>query len=483
MVGCPIGRTLSHKCAKQEEQMDNYLKLPDLREIQNRMPLDEKFQLSTSMYSVRYKQVVIAEYINRHGGTFAGFEKDIKKHVGNIRYFRTVGHGNKLIETSKVYRTLAKKGIVVSPSHPLIHNDYEQAYVYSRLYDDIVDYLKSVLFLNCEYEYHAVALYVIMTWHFDKFDSLPYLRFIGDFGTGKSTALKAVGNLTYRSVLTSGAVTASTIFRLCEKVKGTFYIDESDFASSDMKNGLIKILNSGYTRGFPVMRTGQKFEPGVFEVFGPKVIGAREQFNDDALESRCMTISMYPNRRSVKAVDSLLKWEEATELRNRLLGMRLVNYINVIEEDHERWNKRIKDKNWEPRVRQIAFPLMFIGEKIERSEGIKMFDEISKDFDSLRQGTIQAELVRAYLNVSARNRRASLNHIRSALGDRNQKAYPNRRLGGLLRRMGFDIVRSNTGSYAVIDDRSVEKLRLRYNINTNQQEKNREETENLAIDG
>ena len=37
------------------------------------------------------------------------------------------------------------------------------------------------------------AYYVLFTWLYDKFDTLPYLRVIGDYGTGKSRFLQTVG--------------------------------------------------------------------------------------------------------------------------------------------------------------------------------------------------------------------------------------------------------------------------------------------------
>lgn len=76
---------------------------------------------------------------------------------------------------------------------------------------------------------------------------------------------------------------------MMEKVKGTLILDEADLRFSDTTNEIIKMLNNGFQKGNPIMRAcGEDFEPQVYDVYCPKIIGGRMKFRDEATESRCI---------------------------------------------------------------------------------------------------------------------------------------------------------------------------------------------------
>ena len=97
---------------------------------------------------------------------------------------------------------------------------------------------------------------------------------------------------TRRSLISSGT---RTTFSLRESF-GTLIIDEGDFRLSDEKAEIIKILNNGNAKGFPVLRSEatktREFNPRAYRVYGPKLIATRGYFEDRALESRCLTEEM-----------------------------------------------------------------------------------------------------------------------------------------------------------------------------------------------
>ncbi|HEV7227763.1 hypothetical protein [Brevundimonas sp.] len=172
------------------------------------------------------------------------------------------------------------------------------------------------------------AYYVLLTWVYDAFNELGYLRFRGDYGTGKTRALLAVGSLCYKPFFASGASTVSPIFHVLDAVGGTLVLDEADLRFSDATADLTKILNNGTVNGLPVLRTmanrHRELSPQAFRVFGPKLIAMRHRFADDALESRFLTEET--GGRTLRSdipihLPNSLK-EEATALRNRLLAWR-----------------------------------------------------------------------------------------------------------------------------------------------------------------
>src|ERR1700743_2696081 len=59
----------------------------------------------------------------------------------------------------------------------------------------------------------VTAHYVLLTWAYDAFGELPYLRLQGEYGTGKTRGLLAIGSLCYKPFFASGASSTSAIFR------------------------------------------------------------------------------------------------------------------------------------------------------------------------------------------------------------------------------------------------------------------------------
>lgn len=201
-----------------------------------------------------------------------------------------------------------------------------------------------------------VAHYVLLTWRYEDFNELPYLRVKGDYGTGKSRFLQTVGSISYKPIFASGASTVSPLFRILDAVRGTLVIDEGDFRFSDETAEVIKILNNGNARGFPVLRTevtpSKEFNPRAFYVFGPKLVATRSRFRDTALESRCITEDL--SHRKLRSDIPLNLPEsfhsEALQLRNKLLDYRLTVKGR---EDHGLELSR----SLPPRVAQILAPL------------------------------------------------------------------------------------------------------------------------------
>lgn len=171
--------------------------------------------------------------------------------------------------------------------------------------------------------------YALLTWVYDAFSEIPYLRFSGTFGAGKTRCLLILGSICYKPFFASGASTVSPIFHILDAFQGTLILDEADFRFSDATAELTKVLNNGNMRGLPVLRTMQnrhrELNPTAFRVFGPKIVGMRGPFADDALESRFITETMGPRdlrpEIPIHLPDAFRV--EALDLRNRLLAYRL----------------------------------------------------------------------------------------------------------------------------------------------------------------
>ena len=263
----------------------------------------------------------------------------------------------------------------------------------AELVADISAFLHRHVDLTPTFE-QVAAHYILFSWAFDRFSEAPMLRLKGDFGTGKTRALLAIGSLCHKAFFASGASTVSPIFHILDAFGGTLVLDEADLRFSDATADLVKILNNGTTRGLPVLRTmtnrHRELNPAAFRVFGPKIVAMRSSFEDDALESRFLTEEMgtRPLRSDIQLTTPNTLRHEAQELRNRLLAWRFATCRTVAVDP-----TRAID-GLSPRGNQMALPLL------------SLVDD--KDTRTAIGDRLLAEEARA------RARRASQPHIRIA---------------------------------------------------------------------
>lgn len=223
---------------------------------------------------------------------------------------------------------LIRHGVIKLPSYA---DEYDNV---SSLIDEIKTYIHRYVDLEPEFETVA-AHYVLLTWVYDRFRETPYLRIVGDYGTGKTRFLQAVGSICYKPIFASGASTISPIFHSLDSFAGTLILDEADFRFSDAKAEITKILNNGNVAGFPVLRCEAvkdgHYDPKAFNVFGPKIVATRGHYSDPALESRFI----YERARAGsvrKDIPANLPDHfdlESQNLRNKLLMYRFQNWHKI----------------------------------------------------------------------------------------------------------------------------------------------------------
>jgi hypothetical protein len=317
------------------------------------------------------------------------------------------------------------------------------------------------------------AAYVLLSWISDAFNELPYLRVRGEPGTGKTRFLLTVGSLCYKPIFASGASTISPIFRILDLVRGTLILDESDFRFSDERSEVVKILNNGNVRGFPVLRTetvpgSKEFNPRAYHVFGPKLIATRGFFDDAALESRFLTEEMSSLRLRADIPISLPASHEAEalHLRNQLLLFRFRNHakprdlvLNV-------------DRSLEPRLAQIFAPLLSI---VEDEETLADLHELAQSYNremaADRLLDVAAELLMVIRELWMRGEFPAVKEIAARFMERHGTEYPQmtpKRVGWFIRRkLGLETAKSN-GVYVIppTEASKLEQLYERYGIAT-----------------
>jgi len=325
---------------------------------------------------------------------------------------------------------LVDKNVILFPSQATPYKNENE------ILNEIQTFIHKYLDISEVFE-HISTYYVLFTWLYDRFNEVPYLRTIGDFGSGKSRFLQAIGILCYKPVFTGGATTPSPIFRIINEVKGTLIIDEADFRFSNMTSEIVKILNTGYQKGIPVLRTEGKgiFEVKAYDVFCPKIVATRETFSDKALESRFLVEEMGVGslRKDIPRTLNESFYEDAEKIRNKLLMWRLKNYFVPINRKEE------LIEGIHPRLNQIVLPLLSIIKNNEIKERLKKFIiKYNSDLVADRGFTWESDIIFAIYKIQYQEKKneITVKEIADFVNkqtDISEDTFSPKKIGGYLR--------------------------------------------------
>ena len=289
---------------------------------------------------------------------------------------------------------LIRCGAVKLPGPPHPYGSEQQ------LTDEIREFIHAYVQLTGPAERMA-TFYVLHSWTADQLSVTPYFRLLDDYGRGKTRALETIGSLCRLPMFAAGATTASPIFRMLERYRGgTFIMDEADHRDTDLWADITKILNQGYMKGWPVLRTEKVrggYEPMAYDCFGPKLLATRARFDDDALESRCITYQMPSlNRQDVPLILPPTFEEEAQALRSKLLSYRLDKVRAV-----RAWVPAVYHTNGlDPRLSQIIAPLQrTITDEKTRRELDTFAREYQQELVVNRGLGVEARVMRAIIGL------------------------------------------------------------------------------------
>lgn len=210
------------------------------------------------------------------------------------------------------------------------------------------------------------AYYALFSWFYTRRATSPYLRYIGDTGTGKSRCARVIVDLCFLPLLLSGATSPSALMRQHEKWRGTVLLEEADFAG-DTSSPVIKWLNVGFEAGAWTMLS-DKNDPSTQQAFrpwGPKVIAMRTPFRDNATEARCLSYSPRETRRAD------IPRELPPSYHEEVTGLRAVIARFVLAHWHDfdpQWVVAVPEV--EARIQQMAEPvsavLQYVDDGAER---------------------------------------------------------------------------------------------------------------------
>jgi hypothetical protein len=336
-------------------------------------------------------------------------------------------------------RAMWETRLMTFPSHPAPYGSTVQ------LVDEVEKFI--CRYANVPKEWlDIIPIYILMTWVYDRFTAVPYLRFLGEPGTGKTRLLQLCAATSYKGTIVSGSITGPALFRTINMVRGTMAVDEGDFKHSEEWSDITKVLNNGYTTGLPIVRcerTGNVFEPHAIHVYGPKIISTRSRFSDEALESRCLTFETReePLPEHIPLQLPLSFEQEACAIRNKLLQWRFDNFHRI--EAREKGMRHLV-----PRSGQIGASLAAVAPTEESRARLIAF--LSRNDAGRRENSPKAIVLQALeqtraLGVSTTKVSSVANMATILSKDLGGDELSPRKTGGILRSLGIIPRRTNSG--------------------------------------
>jgi hypothetical protein len=266
-------------------------------------------------------------------------------------------------------------------------NEPKEFYSVKELIDEIKAYIKKYVELK-EEDLWIISRFVLHTWIYDVGDYAMQMQVLGDFSSGKTRLLKILRLICYNALMLSGGTSLSAYRRLQSKFQGTLLINEFEpNKSSEDSNELIQWINSGFERDLPIALSN-KVNPEkqeFFIPFSPKIFASRNVVENVATRSRLIVVKMEKKIREDVPIELPQEaYEEAEELRNKLLMFRLKYYVPNFVLPKEILEKLQKDKTVDDRFKQNMFPLLIlaslVGDKKEVDEVFEFYRKASLDF-------------------------------------------------------------------------------------------------------
>jgi hypothetical protein len=300
---------------------------------------------------------------------------------------------NNDVKFSPIIDDLLQKKAVILPSGIEEYNSDEE------LEEDIDIFIKTWLDVSDDCRQKAVW-YVMLSWNIDRLNTIPYLRALGDYGTGKTRYLDVIGGICYKPMYVGGSVRAAPIYRVIDLWRGTAVFDEFTLSKSDETEDIVQILNNGYQRGKPVLRCDATNYDKVkcFDPFGAKILATRTEFADKALESRCITEIMKMTSNNKVPTDLTKRFYDSRNiLQNKLLLYRFRNWNQKETDD----SVAIDFGNILPRIKQSLSPftVLFQYDKEKLKKFITYAQEYNRKIVEENASSFDGQLVNAYISL------------------------------------------------------------------------------------
>ncbi len=272
----------------------------------------------------------------------------------------------------------------------------------AKLFAEIVEYVNRWAELDSDMA-SLISLASMSWWLPEKVPVFPIVSPRGASDTGKTRLGDVLWQIAFRGMRADGVLSLSSLFRNCDRWKGTLYINEGDMDESKWSedsegNQKIKFYNARIERNASVWRTNPNtFKAEVFDSFGATILTTRKAFRDDALESRLLVVPMMGlTRTDIPCNLPEEFYQKGQELRNKLELFRLNNLARFENDNYMVFG------DLSSRMNQILQPVgslakNHIPELFEMVQGLAV--SLSERVVEDRANSFDGQIVRAYFAI------------------------------------------------------------------------------------
>jgi hypothetical protein len=269
-----------------------------------------------------------------HSAWFDGLVEVVADDSGNTQFL--IKENGSLIVKDKhevedcVYIPPSAKQIVWQAPRASEVMKYETGDSDQQLFNDLVNYHRSISELPDDNYYQFLAAWDMHTYLIDKFEYSPIIWLYAIPARGKSRTAKGVTYVSWRGIILT-TVKEPHIIRLATNDRATLFFDIMDLWKKVERAGADDIMLNRFERGGKVPRIlnpelGPFQDTKWFHIYGPTIIATNKVIND-ILETRSIQIVMPETTKifenDVKEVDALPFRERLTAFRARWIDREL----------------------------------------------------------------------------------------------------------------------------------------------------------------
>ena len=331
----------------------------------------------------------------------------------------------------------------------------------AQLFNDLVEYHKSISELPDENHYMFLAAWDIHTYFIEKFQYYPFVWFYAIPARGKSRTAKGIIYASWRGVIMT-TVSEAHMIRLATNYKATIFLDAMDLWKKVERSGTEDLMLNRFERGSKYIRI-QYPEKGPFEdtvwydVGGPTIVATNKVISE-ILETRAVQIVMPESEKifenDVLEINGLPFRERLVALRARWLSKQLPEVSKPVS----------------GRLGDILKPIRQIVNFACSDE--QWFLDFVRDMDESKKNESgdcdEAVVVKSILSSMGKVENGHLLHadtlgVINAGRSERLKMSP-QRLGKIARRLGFNPYNQGSLRGIYIDQQLLERLCRRYGI-------------------
>ena len=230
-----------------------------------------------------------------------------------------------------------------------------------------------------------VALFVMYSYLYMGFSTVPYLNFQGQPGSGKSTSMSMMAKLCFNSIVGT-IMTEAGVCTALHTCRGTLILDQAEemyaAGKGTRERALIQLCLGSYVKNetaqkhksVPDMATGG-WTPSAEFTFGPKVFGAVAHM-PPILGTRCLVVYCRTATKNMPSFDDYFDQhkDDVQQLKDKLQVWACCNF-RKIREMYQHKRATFAYKQVKNRKAQLWSILFSMGEVIQE-EGVPVMDSL-----------------------------------------------------------------------------------------------------------